>query len=345
MKKIKETEVKVSKKKELTKTEKTIEFLDKNRKFIYGAVGGILVTALAATIMWPDRIATLKDGTQPVAKVNGENITADTLYEDMKKYYSVNLLLERIDNMILSEMYEETDEMKKEVEQTANSYYAQYQSYYQMSQAEFLEQNNFKSHNEFLEKLTLGYRRNKYFDEYVESLISKDEIEKYYDEKVYGDISSEHILVNITEERKDEDAKKLAEEIIAKLNEGKTFEEVKEEYKDSTTYENLQYRGFNSNIQDSYMNALKELENDKYNTTPVKTTYGYHIIHRIDQKEKASLEDTEDAIIEILSAEKKAEDENLYNKALSKLREEKGLEFSDTVMKDQYNKFLESNTK
>ena len=343
MKKGKETEVKVSKKKELTKTEKVIDFLDKNRKFIYGAVGGILVTAIVATIIWPDRIATLKDGTQPVAKVNGENITADTLYEDMKEHYSVTLLLERIDNMILSEMYEETDEMNNEVEQTANSYYSQYQSYYQMSQADFLKQNNFESHSEFIEKLKLGYRRNKYFDEYVESLISKDEINKYYEEKVYGDISSEHILVIIDEERTDEDAKKLAEEIITKLNEGKTFEEVKEEYKDSTTYENLQYQGFNSNIQDSYMNALKELENDKYTTTPVKTTYGYHIIHRIDQKEKASLEDTEDAIIEILSAEKKAEDENLYYKALAKLREDKGLEFSDTVMQDEYNNYLDEN--
>ena len=53
-----------------------------------------------------------------------------------------------------------------------------------MSQADFLKQNNFESHSEFIEKLKLGYRRNKYFDEYVESLISKDEINKYYEEKV-----------------------------------------------------------------------------------------------------------------------------------------------------------------
>lgn len=341
MKNKKETEVKSSKKKELTKTEKVIDFLDKNRKVIYGAVGGVLVTAIVATIIWPDRIATLKDGTQPVATINGENVTADVLYEDMKNYYSVSLLLDRIDDMILTEMYEENDEMNDELENTAKAYYAQAEQY-QMTKEDFLAQYGFTSHDEFIENLRLGYRRNKYFEEYVEDMITEKEIEDYYEEKVYGDINSEHILVTIDTERTDEDAKKLAEEIITKLNEGKTFEEVKEEYSDSTTYENLKYQGFSSNIQDSYMNALKELEDDKYTTTPVKTTYGYHIIHRIDQKEKASLEDAEDAIIEILATEKKEADENLYYKAIANLREENGLEFSDTVMKDKYNDYLDT---
>ena len=85
MKKIKETEVKVSKKKELTKTEKTIEFLDKNRKFIYGAVGGILVTALAATIMWPDRIATLKDGSQIFMRNDMNKSSMGVLYDNLFK--------------------------------------------------------------------------------------------------------------------------------------------------------------------------------------------------------------------------------------------------------------------
>lgn len=339
MKNKKENEVKSSKRKELTKTEKIIEFFDQNRKFIYGVIGGVLVTAIIATIIWPDRIATLKDGTQPVATIDGENVTADVLYEDMKKYYSVSLLLDRIDDMLLSEMYEENKEMNDELEETANAYYTQAEQY-QMTKEDFLAQYGFTSHNEFIENLRLNYRRNKYYEEYVEDMITEEEIKDYYENSVYGDINSEHLLVTIDEDRKDEDAKKLAEEIIAKLNEGKTFEEVKDEYANSTTYENLKYQGFNSNIQDSYMNALKELEDDKYTTTPVKTTYGYHIIHRIDQKEKASLEDTEDAIIEILATEKKSADQNLYYKALASLREENDLEFSDTVMEEKYNNYL-----
>ena len=68
------------------------------------------------------------------------------------------------------------------------------------------------------------------------------------------------MLAKISDDLTDEDAKALAEEIISKLNEGKSFDEVKEEYKDKITYENLNYQGFNSNIQDSYMDALKNLK-------------------------------------------------------------------------------------
>jgi len=335
-------EIKTSKKHETTKTEKFLYFLDQNRKVIYGFIGGVLVTAIIATIIWPDRIATLKDGTQPVAEIDGEKITADILYEDMKDYYSVNLLLERIDDMILSEMYEETDEMNEEIEETASSYYTQYEEYYNMSREEVLAQFGFSTHDEFLETLRLNYRRNKYYDEYVENLITDKEIEDYYNDEVYGDINSKHLLVTIDDDKTDEEAKELANEIITKLKEGKTFDEVKEEYKDSTTYEELGYQGFNSNIQDSYMNALKNLENDKYTTEPVKTTYGYHIIYRIDQKEKASLEDTKEAIIEAISTNKKEEDANLSTKALIHLREENKLTFYDTVMQDKYNKSIKT---
>ena len=53
--------------KEKTNGEKFISFIDTNRKCIYGFIGGVLVAAIVATIIWPDRIATLEDGTQPIA--------------------------------------------------------------------------------------------------------------------------------------------------------------------------------------------------------------------------------------------------------------------------------------
>lgn len=342
MKSKKETEAKTSKRREVTKTEKVIKFLDENRKLFYGFIGGALITAIVATIIWPDRIATLKDGTQPVAEIDGEKITADTLYEDMKEKYEVSYLLNIVDNIILSEMYEETDEMKKEVEELAQNYYTQYEQYYQMSKEDFLSQNGFDSHEEFLEVLRLNYLRNEYYEEYVENLITDKEVEDYYNDSVYGDIDSKHMLVTIDEDRTDEDAKKLAEEIIAKLNEGKSFDETKEEYKDSITYEELGYQAFNASIEASYMTALKNLENDKYTAEPVKTSYGYHVIYRIDQKEKPSLEDVKEAIIEEIATDKKAEDKNLSTKALISLREENKFTFYDTVMEDKYKEHKKS---
>lgn len=333
-------EVKSSKKHEITKLEKVITLVDKNRKIFYGFIGGVLVTSIVATIIWPDRIATLKDGTQPVAEIEGTKITADTLYEDLKSYNDISILLNRVDDMLLSKLYEETEEMNSELEKTANNYYTQYEQYQGLSQSEFLAQYGYSSHDEFIEELRLNYRRNEYYNDYAEGLVTEDEINTYYEEKVYGDIDSKHILVTIDDNRTDEDAKKLANEIIAKLNEGKSFDEVKEEYKDSITSEELGYQAFNANIQESYMNALKNLENGKYTSEPVKTTYGYHVIYRIDQKEKPSLEDVKDTIVTTLATEKKNADQKLYDKALTSLREEKEFKFYDTVIEEKYNNYL-----
>ena len=325
--------------KEKTNGEKFISFIDTNRKCIYGFIGGVLVAAIVATIMWPDRIATLEDGTQPIAEINDKVITADMMYEELKNVNSISTFIELVDDSILSKKYELTSEMEKEVEDTANAYYNQY-AQYGYSKEQILAQFGLSSHEEFIEILTLNNRRSKYFDEYVKSLITDKDINDYYENSVYGDISSEHMLAKISDDLTDEDAKALAEEIIAKLSDGKSFDEVKEEYKDKITYENLNYQGFNSNIQDSYMDALKKLENGKYTTEPVKTTYGYHVIHRIDQKEKAALEDIKDEVIEKISDEKKAADQNLYYKSLIHMREENGLKFSDTVFEDKYNAYI-----
>ena len=322
------------------KFKKGLEKIDQNRNLIFSFIGGALVVALITVIIWPDRIATLKDGTQPVVKVNGETITADFLYEEMKKNYSISYLIEYIDKAILDKKYEETDEMKDEIEKTAQSYFDMYEQYYGMDEATFLSQNGFESKEQFLNVLKLDYRRKLYYDDYLKSQITDEQIQEYYDENVYGDINTQHILVSVNDDMSDEDAKKLAEEIIGKLNEGKSFDEVREEYKDSVTYENLKYVAFNANLESSFLEALKKLEENSYTKEPVKTSYGYHVIYRTDQKEKPSLEDVKDSVIEELCDELDASDENLYNKTLVKMREEAGLDFSDSVMKEKYEEYI-----
>ena len=321
---------------------KMLEFFDKYRLAIYGAVGGILVTVLVVVIIWPDRIATLKDGTQPVAEIDGYTVTADDLYEDMKDVYSISSLLDKIDNKILEEKYPETDEMNDELKEQAESYYSAYEQYYQMDKETFLS-NNFGSEKAFLEYLRLQYRRNKYADDYIKTLISDKEVEKYYEDKVYGDINTKHILVKVDSSASDEDKQKaedLAKEIISKLDEGKSFDEVKEEYKDQITYEELGYKSYNANLESAYMEAMQKLEDNSYSKEPVKTSYGYHVIYRIDQKEKPALEDVKEEIIDSLVSEKKSEDKNISYVALDKMREESGLKFSDTVLEKKYNTYM-----
>lgn len=322
---------------------KMLEFFDKYRLAIYGAVGGILITVLVVVIIWPDRIATLKDGTQPVAEIDGYTVTANDLYEDMKDVYSISSLLYKIDNKILEEKYPETDEMNDELKQQAESYYSAYKQYYKMDKETFLSNNGFGSEKAFLEYLRLQYRRNKYAEDYIKTLISDKEVEKYYEDKVYGDINTKHILVKVDSSASDEDKKKaedLAKEIISKLNDGKSFDEVKEEYKDQITYEELGYKSYNANLESAYMEAMQKLENNSYSKEPVKTSYGYHVIYRIDQKEKPALEDVKEEIIDSLVSEKKSEDKNISYVALDKMREESGLKFSDTVLEKKYNTYM-----
>lgn len=322
---------------------KMLEFFDKYRLAIYGAVGGILITVLVVVIIWPDRIATLKDGTQPVAEIDGYTVTANDLYEDMKDVYSISSLLDKIDNKILVEKYPETDEMNDELKQQAESYYSAYKQYYKMDKETFLSNNGFGSEKAFLEYLRLQYRRNKYAEDYIKTLISDKEVEKYYEDKVYGDINTKHILVKVDSSASDEDKKKaedLAKEIISKLNDGKSFDEVKEEYKDQITYEELGYKSYNANLESAYMEAMQKLENNSYSKEPVKTSYGYHVIYRIDQKEKPALEDVKEEIIDSLVSEKKSEDKNISYVALDKMREESGLKFSDTLLEKKYNTYM-----
>lgn len=351
----KETKVKEEKKVNTKKNRnddeaifKFFEFVDKYRLAIYGLVAGVLVTVFVVILIWPDRIAQLEDGTQPVAEIDGFVVTADDLYEDMKQMYSISSLLDKIDNKILEEKYPETDEMNDEVEAQAENYYNVYEQYYGYTKEEFLQRNGFGSERAFLEYLKLQYRRNLYSEDYVKSLVTDKEIEKYYNNKVYGDINTKHILVKVASDATDEDktnAENLAKEIISKLDEGKTFDEVKEEYKDQITYEELGYKSYNANLESAYMKEMESLADNSYSKTPVKTSYGYHIVYRIDQKAKPALEDVKDEIIESLADSKSAEDTTLYYVSLDKMRTEAGLKFSDTVLESKYNSYMTQNTK
>lgn len=339
VKEVKKEEKKNTNKKEYDKLFKFYDFIDKYRLAIYGVIGGVLATVLVVILIWPDRIAKLENGLEPVASIDGLTVTTEDLYEDMKEIYSVNNLLDIIDNKILEEKYPETDEMNTELNDQAENYYNMYNQYYGYSKEEFLTKSGFGSERAFIEYLRLQYRRTQYTDDYIKEQITDKEIEKYYEDKVYGDINTKHILVKVSSSATDEEKKKaenLAKEIITKLNEGKSFDEVKDEYKDKITYEELGYKAYNASLESAYMEAMQKLENNSYTKEPVQTSYGYHVIYRIDQKEKPSLEDVKEEIITSLVSEHKSEDTSVQYKALEKMREDAKLKFTDTVLEKKY---------
>lgn len=339
VKEVKKEEKKNTNKKEYDKLFKFYDFIDKYRLAIYGVIGGVLATVLVVILIWPDRIAKLENGLEPIASIDGLTVTAEDLYEDMKEIYSVNNLLDIIDNKILEEKYPETDEMNTELNDQAENYYNMYNQYYGYSKEEFLTKSGFGSERAFIEYLRLQYRRTQYTDDYIKEQITDKEIEKYYEDKVYGDINTKHILVKVSSSATDEEKKEaenLAKEIITKLNEGKSFDEVKDEYKDKITYEELGYKAYNASLESAYMEAMQKLENNSYTKEPVQTSYGYHVIYRIDQKEKPALKDVKEEIITSLVSEHKSKDTSVQYKALDKMREDAKLKFTDTVLEKKY---------
>ena len=240
--------------------------------FIIGLSIGLLIMLL----FMPDRIATLENGEEVIVSIADKNITANDLYNDMKEYYSVNVLLERIDKMLLEEKYPEDNDMKTEVNKMADYYISMYETYYGYTEDEFLASNEFKNRDEFIEALKLEYRRNKCFDEYTQSLITDKEINSYYENNVYGDIKTKYISVAGT----DDNAKSLTERIINRLNNGESYDAVVEHYKDRITTKELDYVSFDSDLDKSYLDALKKLNNNSYTKEAIQDSNGYKIIFR-----------------------------------------------------------------
>lgn len=348
--KIKEIEEKTKKKNKITKTKNNKEDFftrisnDERRKIVYGFLGGLCLGLLIMFIFMPDRIATLKDGTQPIATISGKNVTADELYEDMKSQYPINVLLDKIDNIILTKKYKEDDTMKEKVNSNAEYYLNMYKQYYTdiTDENELLEKMGFASYDKYLEYLKLDYRKTQYTEDYIKENLTDDEIQKYYDENVFGDINCQHVLVKVksddssTEGLSDDDAKKLAEEIIKKINDGTSWEDIQKEYKDQVTYEDLGYQSWDASLETNFLTAIKDMDENSFSKEPVKTSYGYHVIYKLDQKKAPKLDKVKDTIIEKLVSSKKSEDQNITYKALINLRKENKLEFSDTVMKEKY---------
>ncbi|MBR1376921.1 MAG: peptidylprolyl isomerase [Bacilli bacterium] len=325
-----------NKKKVLNETDNS----NNKRNIVTAFIVGLLIGVGIMAIIVPDRIAKLENGEEIIVKINDKNITADELYTDMKEYYTVDILLDKIDNIILTKIYPEDNDMKTEINNIADYYISMYETYYGYTEEQFLEANNFKNRDEFLDAIALDYRRNKCLEDYTKSLVTENEINKYYKDSVYGDIETKYISVSGT----DDTSKSLAERIINRLNNGESYDDVVEHYGDRITSEDLGYISFDNELDDVYIDSLLALENNNYTTTPVNTDDGYMIILRGESKDKPSLDDVKGKIIDILAKQKQSEDSTLIYKALIDIRKNNGLEIKDTDLSKKYNDYIKTNT-
>lgn len=329
------------KKKTENKLLKGVDKLVTYKQLIYGLIIGLIIGLFIMVITKEEQIAKLENGEEPVVTFNDKTITANDLYEDMKEYYSVGILLNTIDDMLFRDKYLDEGTVKKEVDDTIS----QYKEYYKDKFTTLLTQNGFTSEKSFRDYLLLDYRRNEAVNDYMKNHVTESEINKYYEDNVYGDVDTKHILVkpdtksDMKEDEikaKKEEANSLAKKIITELNNGKTFDEVKEEYKDSIVYEELGYRPYNDSLEKNYLEEMHKLKVNTYSKTPVESSYGYHIVYKIAQKEKPSLEDVKSDILDTLYEQKIQENSKLYTETLFKIREKNELKFEDSVLREKY---------
>lgn len=310
-----------------------------NKGICISYVVGIIIGALLMYILGVTGV--VNPNNKVIAKTDFGKVTEDTIYEEMISYYTIENLLEPIDEQILNEKYQLTEEQEKEIDEQIEQIFELYSLYYGYTEEQFLESNGFKDKDDFRDYLAFDYKRNLVYLEYVENQVSEEEIKTYYDENIYGEIDTKHMLVQVTEEITEKEAKKKAEEIIKKLNDGEEFDKVAEEYGDEIIFEELGYNGFDSGLVTEYVEASKALENGTYSKEPVKTDYGYHVIYKNDQKETPALEEVKNQILAILGEELETQDTNIRYKALIKFREENGLEIKDEEFKKEYEEYCE----
>jgi foldase protein PrsA len=295
------------------------------------------------------KVAKLNNGEEVVAEVNGEKITANELYTQMKDKYARNMLIDMIDTAILDKVYKTDSAMTT----TINNQIA---SYKQQLGDSFLStiktQVGLNSEAEFYNYLMLNYKRNKAIEDYVKGIITDEEIKTYYDTKTVGDIKASHILIkpdvtdSMTSDQKaakEKEAENLAKEIITKLNNGEKFADLAKKYSDDGSAANGGDLGwFNKGqMTEPFEKAAYALAKGKYSTTPVKTEFGYHIILKTDERAKTSLKQARDSIIDSIKTEKLNEtNTTLPYKALDELRKKYKLNIQDSELKKQYNAYM-----
>ncbi len=308
----------------------------------------LFALALVATLMLTGcgKVATLKNGEEVVAKVNGKSITAEELYDELKNQGGAAVLSSMIDEYIVNKEIKTDDDARSYADSQLNSYKQSYKSYGQDFDAA-LKSAGYENEDDFKDALIVEYKKQQATENYVKDQLTDSEIEKYYDDNIYGDIEARHILISpntdddMSDEEKskaEEKAKKEAEDIIKKLEKGEKFADLAKEYSDDegTASKGGKLTVTYGAVVDEFWDACEKLKDGEYTKEPVKSEYGYHIIYRIKQKEKPSLDKVRDDVIDDLTKEKIDNDASLQTKALVALRNKYDLKIDDDKLKKSY---------
>lgn len=311
----------------------------------------LLLLCIPLLVTGCKKVPKLENGQEIIVELNGKSFTAEEFYEELKKVDGANVLINLVDSFIAEK--ETTDEIKSEAEKQAKSQINYLKAYYGTNWESALSSNGYNSETELLEAFTDSYEKELVVEKYIKNnVITDEEVTSYYEKNIYGEITARHILIkpDVTDDmstdektKAKEDALNEAKELIKKLDESKDLENdfialAKENSDDTgTATEGGLIENFTneSGLVTEFWEASLKLETGKYSTTPVESEYGYHIIYKVSQNEKPSIETVRETVLSKLAKEILSS-ENAYNVYMAGLREKYNLVIHDDTIKDAY---------
>lgn len=305
----------------------------------------ILIIILIIVIKGTD--IKLKDGKEVIASIDGKEFVAEELFDELKSQYGSTNLINMVDNFIVSKEITDNSEAKEYAEAQLATLKQQYEAYgYEFS--DVLTNYGYESEDQLKEVMISDYNKNILAEKYIKEEITDDEINSYYESNIYGDYNAKHILIKpeTTDEMTDEEvtaaedaAKVKAQEVIDKLNNGSNWSDLVKEYSNdegSVDSDGLIENFTKGDVVDEFFNAVLALEDGKYTSEPVKSTYGYHVILKVSNTEKPSLEDSKEKVLEAITEQKVSNDQTLITTTWVKIREKYNLKINDTKIEKSY---------
>jgi foldase protein PrsA len=268
-------------------------FIKQNKKLVF--VIGVLILAIGVFLS----LALPKD--KAIAKINGDSISKDELYDVMVEQYGAATVEQLIaDKIVASEAKKQKitisdEELNKEVDKLKESYGGE----------EVFDQ-VLASNNTTVDVLKEDLKNYLTMRELIEPQIeiTDEELKTYFDENKDSlgeaeQVKASHILVEDEE---------TAKEIKQKLGDGADFAELAKEYStDEGSKENGGELGFfpRGTMVTEFEDVAFSLPINEI-SEPVKSDYGYHIIKVEEKKEakEADFDDSKAAIKETLIDEK-----------------------------------------
>lgn len=307
-------------------------------------------------------IPTLSNGDEAVVTFNDDvKISANELYTELKDNYGLTSLINMIDKIVLEKKYSDKIE---EATSSAQSTIDQIKEYYGDNTLSVIQTyTGYQTIEAYQNYVYLSYLQNLAAEDYAKTKISEKEIKNYYKTDIKQDIRVSHILFSVTydsdatTDEKTEAKNAAKEKAQAVLDELKNvskdelatkFSELaKENSDDDATKENGGDLGYinTDTLDSSYQNLVDkayELSDGEYSAELVETELGYHIVYRTESKEKASLEDVRDKIVDALVSTYLSENTESYVKSMQELRKEYGMDIIDDDLSESYTNYIQN---